>query len=149
VPLSEREQRLLEQMERALSAEDPRFASKLLGSRSAAAHRRLLMAAVIALIGGVILLVVGVLTQAPLISVAGFVVMFLAVVVAVRAWTQPPPAEPAGTSVPLGATTVTPLRTGKARGKAAGAAKKRKPTSGSFNERMQQRWQRRRENGGF
>lgn len=147
VPLSEREQRLLEQMERALSAEDPRFASTLQGARSAAVQRRLFIGAVIGLIVGVVLLVVGVLGQAPLISVLGFVVMFAAVLVAVRGWSKPggghSGAEEPG---PLQAhpSNVTPLRSAKA-GTSGKAAKKNRHHHGNFHERMQQRWQRRRD----
>ncbi len=147
VPLSEREQRLLEQMERALSAEDPRFASKLLGARTAARHRRLLIVAVTGLVIGVILLIVGVMAQIPLVSVVGFVVMFLAVVVAIRTWSKPAMTDAALSSVPPGATAVTVIRPGKARRLAKAGKKPR--SSGSFNQRMQQRWQRRRDNGGF
>ena len=40
VPLSEHEQRLLEQMERALYAEDPKFVSSLRGTDLRSHHRR-------------------------------------------------------------------------------------------------------------
>ena len=47
MPLSENEQRLLEQMERALYAEDPKFASAMRGAnRRPGAGRRLLLGGV-------------------------------------------------------------------------------------------------------
>ena len=45
MPLSEHEQRLLEQMERALYAEDPKFASALRGHDLRGRYRRRLLAA--------------------------------------------------------------------------------------------------------
>ena len=41
MPLSEEEQRLLEQMEEALAAEDPKFVSALRGSSTRSRHKRL------------------------------------------------------------------------------------------------------------
>ena len=42
MPLSEEEQRLLEQMEEALAAEDPKFASALRGAASRQHHKRIM-----------------------------------------------------------------------------------------------------------
>jgi hypothetical protein len=56
VPLSDHEQRVLEQMERALAAEDPKFASSFHGARARAhARRRLLLACTGVLVGLAIL----------------------------------------------------------------------------------------------
>jgi hypothetical protein len=89
MPLSEHEQQLLDQIERELYAEDPKFASTVRGtkmSRSPARRRRLQGAALF--LSGVGLLVLGVIVpfrpaQIPLISVIGFLVMFFGVVVAI------------------------------------------------------------------
>jgi len=93
MPLSEHEQRLLDQIERALYAEDPKFASNVRGARmrSPSRRRRLQGIAVFAL--GLVLLVVGVmlpvtLAKIPLISVFGFLVMFAGAVVAIFAQSQ-------------------------------------------------------------
>jgi len=48
MPLSEHEQRLLDQMERQLYADDPKLASTLRGSASAAHNRRKLIAGIFA-----------------------------------------------------------------------------------------------------
>jgi hypothetical protein len=77
MPLSEYEQRVLEQMERQLTSDDPRLANTLTqrGHRGAGRY-------VIASVGaavGLLLLVVGAAGSLPLLGVLGFVVMFAAV----------------------------------------------------------------------
>ncbi|MFM1722274.1 MULTISPECIES: DUF3040 domain-containing protein [Rhodococcus] len=82
MPLSEHEQRMLDQIESALYAEDPKFASTVRGGRIrvASSKRRLQAAALFVL--GLVLLIVGVavdvlrLGDFPIVSVVGFVVMF-------------------------------------------------------------------------
>lgn len=90
MPLSEHEQRLLDQIERALYAEDPKFASNVRGARmrSPSRRRRLQGIAVFAL--GLVLLVMGVMLPVrpagiPVISVLGFLIMFAGAVVAIFA----------------------------------------------------------------
>jgi uncharacterized membrane protein YphA (DoxX/SURF4 family) len=83
--LSEREQRLLEQMEAALAAEDPDLAEQLRGHRH---HARLRWgASMVGFVVGVLALVVG-LQLAPWVSVTGFVLMLVSAVVAV--WSRGP-----------------------------------------------------------
>jgi hypothetical protein len=81
VPLSEHEQRMLDQIESALYAEDPKFASSVRGGRmrAASSKRRLQAGALFFL--GLVLLVAGVALPFkpggfPIISLLGFVVMF-------------------------------------------------------------------------
>ncbi|MGH3772637.1 MAG: DUF3040 domain-containing protein, partial [Pseudonocardiaceae bacterium] len=60
MPLSEHEQRLLDQIERALYAEDPKFASNVRGARMRSRpHRRRIQGTVLFALG-LVLLVVGV-----------------------------------------------------------------------------------------
>ena len=73
VPLSEHEQRLLEQMERALYAEDPKFASALRGKDPRSNFRRRILLAVVGFIVGIVLLMTGLVTQVILVSILGFV----------------------------------------------------------------------------
>jgi hypothetical protein len=73
VPLSEHEQRLLDEIEQALYAEDPKFASSV---RSARAHRRLrssVLLCVLGVLAGMALVLVGLLTNVIALSVVGFV----------------------------------------------------------------------------
>lgn len=75
MPLSEEELRLLEQMERALSEEDPKFASTLRGSTLRRVARQRAILAGIVFLGGIALLMTGAITEMIPVAVAGFVVM--------------------------------------------------------------------------
>lgn len=77
MPLSEHEQRLLDQIERALSAEDPKFASTVRSSDLKSHHLRRLRSAAFFLIIGLGLLLTGAVAFWPL-GVVGFVVMVFA-----------------------------------------------------------------------
>ena len=89
MPLSEHEQRMLDQIESALYAEDPKFASSVRGGtlRTPSTRRRLQGVALFVL--GLAMLVGGVAIKAtmiagfPALSVLGFVVMFAGVVFAI------------------------------------------------------------------
>ena len=89
MPLSDHEQRMLDQIESELSTEDPKFASSVRGGslRAPSARRRLQGAALFVI--GVAMLVSGVAFKAtmignfPILSVFGFVGMFGGVVLAI------------------------------------------------------------------
>ena len=89
MPLSDHEQKMLEQMEQALAAEDPKFASSVRGGtlRAPSTRRRLQGAALFVI--GLAMLVSGVAFKAtmigsfPILSVIGFIVMFGGVVFAI------------------------------------------------------------------
>jgi hypothetical protein len=89
MPLSDHEQRMLDQIESALYAEDPKFASTVRGGnlRAPSARRRLQGAVVF--IVGLALLICGVAFRAtqisgfPILSVFGFILMFGGVVFAI------------------------------------------------------------------
>ncbi|MBE1502601.1 MULTISPECIES: DUF3040 domain-containing protein [Amycolatopsis] len=89
MPLSEHEQRLLDQIERELYAEDPKFASTVRGTRLRRPARRRRIQGIALFVVGVALLVLGVVVpqfrvaDIPLISVLGFLVMFFGVMLAV------------------------------------------------------------------
>src|SRR5688572_17847624 len=92
VPLSEHEQRLLEQIERALYAEDPKFASTVRGGRLRKPTRRRRLQGVAVFVVGLVLLVVGVAvpqlwlaSSFPVLSVVGFLAMLGGAVLAVTA----------------------------------------------------------------
>jgi hypothetical protein len=87
MPLSEHEQRLLDQIERELYAEDPKFASTVRGTRLRRPARRRRLQGIALFVVGVALLVLGVVlplrvAQIPLVSVLGFLVMFFGVMLA-------------------------------------------------------------------
>ena len=132
MPLSEHEQRMLDQIESALYAEDPKFASSVRGGslRTPSTRRRLQGVGLFIL--GLAMLVAGVAVKAtmvggfPVLSVLGFIVMFGGVVFAI---------------------TGPPGHGGMDRGGAAGAARQPRRgkggTGGSFTSRMEDRFRRR------
>lgn len=83
MPLSEHEQRLLEQIERALYAEDPKFASTVSSTNLRTHARRRIIRATIGFILGIGTLLTGVMIPSVPLAVAGFLIMFAAVVYAV------------------------------------------------------------------
>ncbi|MGV9343728.1 DUF3040 domain-containing protein [Streptomyces spiralis] len=125
MPLSEHEQRMLEQMERALYAEDPKFASALEGSGLRTYTRRRVYQAVAGFLVGIALLMAGVIVPYYWVSVVGFLVMLGCALLAVTGWRKAPkPGErPAGG----------PQGRGQARPKR------------SMMDRIEERWQRRRD----
>jgi hypothetical protein len=88
VPLSEHEQRLLDQIERALYAEDPKFASSVRSTdlRSHLRRRIKRMSAVFVL--GFAVLVAGIVVRPsrPVVSIGGFVIMVAAGWLIARSW---------------------------------------------------------------
>lgn len=131
MPLSEHEQRMLEQMERALYAEDPKFASALEGSGLRTYTRRRVYQAVAGFLMGIALLMAGMVAQQIWVSVVGFLVMLGCAVLAVTGWRKAPkPGEqPAGAAGSAGARR---------------QARQRR----SMMDRIEQRWQRRRDEQG-
>jgi F0F1-type ATP synthase assembly protein I len=76
VPLSEHEQRLLEQIERALVDDDPKFASSVrTGDRRLRARRMLQLGGVLVIVGLAVLVGGAVARSVPL-GVIGFLLMF-------------------------------------------------------------------------
>ncbi len=160
MPLSEHEQRLLEQMERALSAEDPRLASALRGSASARRRRRTMALSVSGFVIGLILLMAGVVFPGLVpVSIIGFVLMLVCVVTAVNGWrVRGPNLFVVDPGVPgarrVGATSR--QRGGRPVPGRAGASRSERPDrphrpapSGSFMDRVEERWRRRRSDRGF
>jgi Protein of unknown function (DUF3040) len=86
VPLSEHEQRLLEQIEQALYAEDPKFASIYQGTDIRSHYRRRVVRAAVGVILGLGLLLAGVVIPLIPLGVAGFLVMLAAVSFGVASW---------------------------------------------------------------
>jgi hypothetical protein len=122
VALSEREQKLLEQMEQALYAEDPRFATRIRSQQSGRASRRLL-GGILGIVVGLGLVVFGVLGQSVWLGALGFALM-----VGAGVWAFSP-AKPKGPTGVVG---------GTARG-----ARTKAPSSGTFMQRLEERWERR------
>lgn len=82
MPLSEHEQRLLEEMERSLYHNDADFVATVGSHHGRPTYRSIVLGIVVGLLGiGVI--VAGVMLRIPLIGVAGFAIMFVGVLLAV------------------------------------------------------------------
>ncbi|MCX4566396.1 DUF3040 domain-containing protein [Streptomyces albogriseolus] len=132
MPLSEHEQRMLEQMERALYAEDPKFATALEGSGLRTYTRRRVYQAVAGFLVGIALLMAGMVAQQVWLSVVGFLVMLGCAVLAVTGWRKAP-------------------KPGEQAAGAAGAAPRagrQGRTRRSMMNRIEERWQRRRDEQG-
>jgi len=134
VPLSENEQRLLEQMERALYAEDPKFASAMRGAKRGTSARRRLAIGVGGVVLGLVVLLLGVMRHQVWIGAIGFVLMLAGTTYALSSQRK---SGPTGVVVVGGKATAT-----------AGKGKRRsKKSKGSFMQRLEERWDRRREQG--
>jgi hypothetical protein len=129
--LSEHEQRLLEQMEKALYAEDPKFATSLRSPALSRASRGRAVLGVLGILVGMGILVAGVAVPLPALGVIGFAVMLVSAVVAYAAF-KATPAQGAE-----GAADQPVAEPKQARGRSP------------FMERMEDRWRKRQDEGGL
>ena len=144
MPLSEHEQRLLDQIERALYQEDPKFASTVRQTDLRTHMRRRLRRAAFVLVLGFAILLTGLTAFQGLASTAvgvtGFVVMVGALLLAMTAWKR---LQPGGADLHA---VGSPERPQRARG--SGRSKQRPASSGGMKERLEERWKRRWEERG-
>jgi len=166
VPLSEEELRLLEQMEQALAQEDPKFVSTLRGSSLERVARMRTIAAAVVFVVGVVMLMGGAVSQQIWLGVLGFVVMVGSATIALASWRgrHAPAAQPQHSEDQLfdfddhphrfdvidGGRTERPRKLRRKTGskqprrpRSSGKA----PKQGTFMQRMEQRWERRRHQG--
>jgi hypothetical protein len=146
VPLSEHEQRLLDQIERALYQEDPKFASTVRATDLRTHMRRRLRRAALVLALGFALLMAGVVTQQYAIGIAGFVVMVGALLLAMTSWKRMgQPGQP-DLHVAGGPERPRSPRSGP------GTSRRVRPPAGGSNSgmmgRLEERWKRRWEERG-
>jgi hypothetical protein len=118
MPLSEREQRLLDEMERSLYQNDADFVSTVNPSRGRPNYRMLAIGALIAL-AGIAGIIVGVVIKQPIVGVLGFIVVFGGALLA-----------------------LTPSRRAEAPREPMSTAP-RQPRPAGFMDRMNERWERR------
>ncbi|RCV56701.1 DUF3040 domain-containing protein [Marinitenerispora sediminis] len=103
MPLSEHEQRMLEQIERALYAEDPKFANTVRQTNPQVHYKRWIIKASIGFVLGVCLLMGGVIAKAPAVGAIGFIVMLACTLWGLSGWRRvagSSPGETAGTPQP-------------------------------------------------
>ncbi len=86
MPLSEHEQRQLEQIEQALYTEDPKFVHAVRSSDPRVHYKRRAFQAVAGFVLGVGLLLGGVISQYIWVGVAGFIVMLVCSMWALTSW---------------------------------------------------------------
>ena len=139
MPLSEHEQRQLEQIEQALRTGDPRFADAVHAADPRVHYRRRVIAAAPGFVIGVGLLLAGVVINVIPIAVAGFVVMLACSLWAVTSYRR-----------------MTGITTGRAPAQDRGSGNKRRAAQGrgagqqagsGLMGRLEKRWRRRQERG--
>lgn len=122
MPLSEQEQRLLEEMERSLYQNDADFVATVSGRRGRPNYTQIVLGSLLA-IAGVATLVAGVIVQLPIVGVIGFALMLGGVLLVLT-----PGKAAAGEQKPTA-------------GSARPAAPQRKRSS--FMDTINERWERR------
>jgi hypothetical protein len=121
MPLSEQEQRLLDEMERNLYQNDADFVATVGAGRGRTNYRGIILGAILVL-AGISTLLIGVGSQLPVVGVLGFVIMFVGVIVALT-----PSRGARGVSAKPTATGPSP----------------RERRSGGFMDSLNERWERR------
>jgi hypothetical protein len=139
VPLSEHEQRQLEQIEQALRADDPRFASAVHAANPRVHYKRRVIGAALGFVIGVGLLLAGVVINVIPIAVAGFVVMLASSMWAVNSYRRM-------TGNATGRVRGQGLRSGSKRRAATDRRSGKQARSGLMG-RLEERWRRRQQGG--
>jgi hypothetical protein len=137
VPLSEHEQRQLEQIEQALYREDPKFGRLVRSSDPRVHYKRKLVQALIGILIGGGALAAGVVTHRAYLDAAGPAVVALSLIWAIVSWRRH-------------AARVRPARTRVSQPRAAGPGRVKGSRPGwraRLMERMEERWRRRQEGG--
>jgi hypothetical protein len=131
VPLSEHEQRQLEQIEQALYREDPKFGRLVRSSDPRVHYKRKLLQAIFGVLIGAGLVAAGVVTHRMYLEAAGAVVLVLSLLWAVVNWRQH----------------VARTRAARSRPKTRQTDRRRSTGSGraGLMERLEERWRRRQE----
>ena len=124
--LSDREQKLLEQMEKALYAEDPKFASSLRrsGLTIAPGERRHVIFGLLSLVAGLALVFGSVVSKTVIVGIPGFLLVLTGFVFIAR-----------GLQEPVAAATPTPSKV------------RNRSKNSKLMSRLEERWQQRRDGG--
>jgi Protein of unknown function (DUF3040) len=150
VPLSEEELRLLEQMERALVAEDPKLASTLRGTTLRATARRRALLAGIAFVLGIVVLMTGAVMHQTVVAIVGFVIMLGSACIALTSWrgqnhvVEKPSSAQAGS-----APNFSVIEGGRTKKRGMRAPRRRSQSQGTMMQRFEERWRRRRDQNGY
>ena len=136
VPLSEHEQRLLEQIERALVDDDPKFASSVRSGDRRGKARRMLQVGVALFVVGMAALVGGAVIPSVPLGALGFLVAFGGLALTVLNYRSATGVVEAGPGVPPGGG-ATASRGGRGRG---GGKVRRQPLKNRLEERFRRRY---------
>ena len=139
MPLSEHEQRQLDQIEQALRADDPRFAQAVQAADPRVHYKRRVVAAVAGFVIGIGLLLAGVVINVIPIAVAGFAVMLASSLWAVDSYRRM-------TGQATGRAPARGLRPGKKR-RAAKSRRSEQQTGSGLMGRLEERWRHRQQGG--
>ncbi|WP_084469218.1 DUF3040 domain-containing protein [Nocardiopsis trehalosi] len=100
MPLSEHEQRMLDQIEQALYAEDPKFANTVRQTNPAVHYKRWIIKASVGFVIGIALLMSGAVLQQVIVGVIGFIVMLACLLWGLSGWRRVAGGEPAAAEGP-------------------------------------------------
>ena len=128
MPLSEHEQRQLEQIEQALYAEHPRLARAMRAKDPKVHYRRRVVQAAIGFLLGVGALVAGIVLKYNWLAAAGFVVLLVSSIWAIASYRR-----------------MAGLTTGDRRGRRDRKAAAKAAANSGLMERIEERWRRRQE----
>jgi len=140
VPLSEHEQRQLEQIEQALYREDRRLARLVRSSDPRVHYRRRVVEALVGLLLGAAMIAVGIVMTVIGLAVAGFVVMLLSGIWALNSWRQM-----ATVAIGAGGAQRAAAAPGAAGQRRSRRSRRGSAPGGTFGERLDERWRRRQE----
>jgi Protein of unknown function (DUF3040) len=146
VPLSEHEQRQLEQIEQALYSDYPKLAQSVRSQDPRIHYKRRVVEAAIGFLLGVGLLLAGVISKIIPVGVGGFLVMLACSMWALTSWRHMGgivSGKGLGVARPPG--TARGAREGRSAGKRR--RRSREKSGLSFMERLEERWRRRQEGG--
>lgn len=130
MPLSEQEQRLLEEMERSLYNNDSDFVATV-GNHGGRPNYTLVVVGVLGALVGIAVIVAGVIFRQPLVGVAGFVVMLAGALFAIAPPKRRGAAPASMPSAPRSST-----------------SRPSHPTKGGLMDRLNERWDRRQDGEG-
>jgi hypothetical protein len=148
VPLSEHEQRQLEQIEQALYSDYPKLAQSVRSQDPKVHYKRRVVEAAIGFVIGVGLLLAGVISKIIFVGVGGFLVMLACAMWALTSWRHMGgivSGKGLGVARPQGGPPARGQRGHRSAGRGRRAA--RQKSGLSFMERLEERWRRRQEGG--
>jgi hypothetical protein len=144
VPLSEHEQRQLEQIEQALYADYPKLAQAVRARDPKIHYKRRVVYAAIGFLLGVGLLLAGVVSKVIFVGVGGFVVMLACAMWALTSWRHMGGAA-AGRAAGASRGPAEGGARGQRRGRASRKDRRGRAGGTGFMERLEERWRRRQE----